>query len=570
MIALLAAVALASPHRFTITHSHGQSWFVDPSGHRFLSLGVCVVDQGTQKKEYTEKNPSYASYLYYPDTHTWATDVIGRLQRWGFNTIGAWSDLKDLKTVATKGLYYMPVLHMGSGAGAPWVDMWDPKVIDLMDKIARDQILALKGDQRVVGYFSDNEMGWWEGALFDWGWKAKPGSGTRTRLVDTLRSSYHGSWRAFRKDFVAPGSTSFHDLAVKNRAWLRPGGHGMAAVQRYIAVLADRYYSLCKASIRRYDPQALYLGDRYISNFYPEVAKQAGKYVDVLSTNLNADWFDGTFAHFYLPELERLTHKPILISEYYVAAKENRTGNKNDSSGFPVVQTQAQRAAVFAIQTRFFLEHSYVVGAHWFQYYDEPKNGRGDGENYDMGLVDVKNQPYSELTSVSAALPITAVHRNGPLPMPLPGDIPPAPSDPSKLVTWNRILGYLPPMQQATRGDLYLSWASDALYGAIYWNEDRFAEAFYRGGSVAAQDRPRFAFRVNGHRYEAVGGEGFAPIVRGCSLVSSRSGVRNELIFRIPMKLHGGQKLRFSGVLDTRGRAYTQRWSHIIQLAGRG
>jgi hypothetical protein len=33
-------------------------------------------------------------------------------------------------------------------------------------------------------------------------------------------------------------------------------------------------------------------------------------------------------------------------------------------------------------------EPPYVVGADWFQYYDEPTHGRADGENYNFGLVD--------------------------------------------------------------------------------------------------------------------------------------------------------------------------------------
>jgi hypothetical protein len=39
----------------------------------------------------------------------------------------------------------------------------------------------------------------------------------------------------------------------------------------------------------------------------------------------------------------------------------------------------------------------YVVGADWFQYYDEPAKGRFDGENFNMGLVGVRDRPYEEL-----------------------------------------------------------------------------------------------------------------------------------------------------------------------------
>src|SRR4030095_15084509 len=50
---------------------------------------------------------------------------------------------------------WAPVLHMGSTAGAPWWDMWDPKIVDRMDQVAREQILPLRDDPRLIGYYSD-------------------------------------------------------------------------------------------------------------------------------------------------------------------------------------------------------------------------------------------------------------------------------------------------------------------------------------------------------------------------------------------------------------------------------
>ena len=44
-----------------------------------------------------------------------------------------------------------------------------------------------------------------------------------------------------------------------------------------------------------------------------------------------------------------------------------------------------------------FARCPYIVGTHWFQYYDEPKGGRPDGEDYNMGLVDIYDRPYQEV-----------------------------------------------------------------------------------------------------------------------------------------------------------------------------
>ena len=42
-------------------------------------------------------------------------------------------------------------------------------------------------------------------------------------------------------------------------------------------------------------------------------------------------------------------------------------------------------------------QHPYGVGAHWFQYNDQFCLGRFDGENYQIGMVDICMQPEKEL-----------------------------------------------------------------------------------------------------------------------------------------------------------------------------
>src|SRR5262249_53206042 len=140
------------------------------------------------------------------------------------------------------------------------------------------------------------------------------------------------------------------------------------------------------------------------SFFYPEVVRACARYVDVVSSNLNPTWNDGTFPRFYLDTLHALCGKPLLIGEFYMAARENRSGNKNNHGTYPVVTTQSERAKGFRNTFVGLIRTPYVVGADWFQYYDEPTHGRFDGENFDFGLVDIHNQPYESITSTASEL----------------------------------------------------------------------------------------------------------------------------------------------------------------------
>jgi hypothetical protein len=559
---LLHVMKVPNATRFRVVEEHGVAWFVRQNGDRFVSRGVCCIGQGDTAKTYDPKNPGYAAYRYYLSSAEWASDTLDRLSSWGFNTVGAWSDTAALRVPNRPDMVFTPILHMGSAAGAPWKDMWDPKVVDLMDSIAKSQIRPLKRESRILGYFSDNEMGWWYGAMFDWAFRA--GVHSRSHLVALLRERYHDSWSAALRDFEPSGASSFEDLKAKGRLFLRPGADGLATVQAWMRLVSDRYYSLCRGIIKKYDPGALYLGDRYISNFYPEVAESAGRYCDVVSTNLNADTADGTFAPFYLPSLRQITKRPILITEYYQAASENRSGNQNDSSGFPVAPTQRGRAVAFSRQTRTLLQTPYVVGAHWFQYFDEPMHGRGDGEDYDMGLVDIFNRPYEQLVQASRALDAESVHDKSLTPRktgsdPTVGRVPYFSDQSIKLVELflNRAL-LVAPSSFNSRGDLYLARNRGRVYACVYWNEDLFPEAFYKTGKVPAADYPQFELQVSGKKLTAVVPSAGAPTVSGGSVVAYKYGVRNYVIFELPPVDPG---LHVLAKMTTRGRAYRMAWS---------
>jgi hypothetical protein len=42
------------------------------------------------------------------------------------------------------------------------------------------------------------------------------------------------------------------------------------------------------------------------------------------------------------------------------------------------------------------LENPYMIGTHWFQYGDQATTGRRDGENYQVGFIDICDTPYPE------------------------------------------------------------------------------------------------------------------------------------------------------------------------------
>jgi hypothetical protein len=571
---------------FSFQRQDGIDWLVKPNGEQFFSLGVCVANLGTVREEFNPDNPGYSASRHYADSNHWAEATLKRLKSWGFTTIGGWSDFQTLRHNREAKVAFTPVLHIGATAGAPWWDMWDPKIVGRMEQVARDQILPLRDDPRVIGYYSDNEIGWWNAILFQRTLEQPPTSGQRRRLMELLRQTYRSEWSELLKAFdPAPAVESWQELEQHGTLFLRPGGNGINIVRRFAGILAERYYSLVHDIIRKHDPRALILGDRHPSMFYPEVARASAPYLDAVSSNLNPGWNDGTSARFYLETLHALTGKPILISEFYMAANENRSGNRNNHGVYPVVITQKERAAGFRNTLHGLLGIPYIVGADWFQYYDEPMHGRYDGENFNFGLVDIHDRPYEALTASASALNLVSLKSQ---PTRLRPDasqgVPPAPRDPFQdfkpmlaLKHWDRECGFVKPVSEFPLADLYVCWNKKAIYLGLY-AQDVVEDIFYRDKIVRASDRAEWI--VSGDSNKTVRariGAGMEPIANDPTVrlanISGLSGeVRNIACMELPASLFGKSRFRAGDKIDltssffTHCRAYRVEWRGEFEL----
>jgi len=465
--------------------------------------------------------------------------------------------------------------------------MWDAEVVAQVDEIVRTVVTELRQSSAVLGYYADNELGWWNATLIRMTLEMPSTSEQRRRVVSFLRRHYSDTWERLLRDFDPEGAHSFEEFAQHGTLFLRPGANGARVYRRILAMLADRYYSVTTKAIRKYTGNALVLGDRYQSFYYPEVARAARRYVDVVSTNLNAHWIDGSFSRYYLRTLHEITGKPVQIGEFYMCAEQNRSGDPNTSAGFPVVATQAERAAGFVRTLTQAASLPYVVGADWFQYYDEPPHGRGDGEDYNMGLVDINDVPYEEITTAAKMLDVQALHSAAKAPAASGHCVPYMRSDPLESFThqhamngWDRNAGFIQPSTKAPVADLYACWTDEALYlgmNAMGMLED----AAYRSGAVPECDRSLWLVRCGkpvkgvcirfGSGRDAVSSD---PEVRAITAKGEEGAVCISVAARLPAKLFGagalepGMTLPIDVTLDTAGRCDHVRWRTRLTLQG--
>jgi len=149
--------------------------------------------------------------------------------------------------------------------------------------------------------------------------------------------------------------------------------------------VAEKYFSVVAAAMRRHLPNHLYLGCRFAWGG-EEPWRVASRHCDVVSFNFyerrpTKDLPAGS------------DDKPLIVGEFHFGAKDRGMF----IGGCSVTFDQAERARCFEDYVNACLDHPRFVGCHWFQYQDQPLTGRPDGENYDDGFVSVCDVPYPEL-----------------------------------------------------------------------------------------------------------------------------------------------------------------------------
>lgn len=154
------------------------SWLVDPDGGRFLSKGINTVDFEQDRIQNSNEIPyATACTCKYGGREAWRAAIAQRLLRWGFNTLGAWSD----EAVANAGpmpLATTPILDLGASyaqqaaAGASggtkqrFPDVFHPTFESHVHDCARHLCAKRSENQSIVGWFIDNELCWgpdWRG-----------------------------------------------------------------------------------------------------------------------------------------------------------------------------------------------------------------------------------------------------------------------------------------------------------------------------------------------------------------------------------------------------------------------
>lgn len=308
-----------------------------------------------------------------------------RLRSWGMNTIGNWSDpeiygQRRTPYVATISAHSRPI----EGSEGYWGKFPDPFDDSLREAVRRG-MAAQKGkaarDPWCIGFFVHNELAWGKDASLGRAALASPATQpAKVALMDHLPRKYdtiEALNRAWGTKFA-----SFDALATSEQL---PSGEAIDRdLAEFSGVIADRYFRVCREEVKRAAPDQLYLGCRFAWVNDRAVHAAAG-HCDVIGYNR----YRYTVADFQLPDG---IDKPVIIGEFHFGALDRGMLHP----GLRPVKDQNARAAAYKEYVFSALDHPQLVGTHWFLYGSQPTTGRGDGENYQIGLLDICDTPYHE------------------------------------------------------------------------------------------------------------------------------------------------------------------------------
>ncbi|HEY8966569.1 MAG TPA: hypothetical protein VIM58_09005 [Candidatus Methylacidiphilales bacterium] len=147
----------------------------------------------------------------------------------------------------------------------------------------------------------------------------------------------------------------------------------------------DLYFKTCRDEVKRAAPHHLYCGSRFLRNVAPDVVALASGYCDVISFNIYE--YNVTDRKVFGAD------KPFLVGEFHFGALDRGVfGTGNRWAG-----DQQDRAGMYEDYMTSALRNPACVGAHWFQYNAQSLTGRDDGENFQIGLVDIASNPHPEM-----------------------------------------------------------------------------------------------------------------------------------------------------------------------------
>ncbi len=423
--------------------SNGVSWFTDPNGFAYFSIGVEQVKFSGHFSPRLGYSPyNRAVREKYGTPMKWAESAAARLRSWGFNTASvmpysispggeeAFLDGVAVTLIANIGQGFVSYSDLSPVSINGFPNVFHPRWQEFCDASAREFCAKFRDNPWILGYYIDNELDWHGSACAAYFIHTK-GDGpaeyglvmdilnkptdhsAHRALLDFLRKRYGTIGRLNAKWGIRAGS--FEEIESEDVFTLaEPPPGARQDMEDFLRIIAERYYSATTSAIRKADPNHLVLGTRFAGWSQKPVWEMCGKYCDVVSVNHYpfVELEEGTVetARKMLYDVVKLCKKPILLSEWSFVSLESGLPCKHGAG--ERFDTEEQRSRAFKIYQSLMLETPFCVGSDYFMWADQPVGGMAsvsNPEDCSYGLVKENDEPHPEITKAASEINSLAV-----------------------------------------------------------------------------------------------------------------------------------------------------------------
>lgn len=407
---------------FRVEKYEGKWWIVDPEGYLFWSHGVVRVTPSSavtpldEREFYFESLPQdgneFAEFYHTYDTllhpyylarginktydfsaanikrkygdnwrQNYAEMSHKRLKSWGLNTIANSSD----RTIALmRQTPYIdrfelksPELEASKGSWWKFRDPFHPEFRTNFHKQLMERKHELD-DPWCVGFFVDNEIDWGESyTLGEWTMSCSEKQPAKQEMIKDLKKKYN-TIDSLNKVW----GTRFSDWDQLLKSTEKTPLAARADCIEFSIKMTEAYFQNVRDEFKKVAPHKLYMGCRFARS-NENVLRIGAKYCDVISYNI----YKIDLNNFALPEG---IDKPVMIGEFHFGALDRGMFHP----GLVKTANQEERAMRYSGYVESALRHPNIIGTHWHQFADQATTGRFDGENFQVGFVDVCDRPY--------------------------------------------------------------------------------------------------------------------------------------------------------------------------------
>jgi len=356
-------------------------------------------------------------------TPAWMQSTIDRFTRWGINDIASSAPVIDSATGSlgqkiphTATLSYASCTGCGNFAHVvtpydDWgamVDPFDPAFAQAADALFAQQTVPYVTDPYLIGYFVDSELSWA-------GDVNATSDNSRYSLVYGVLNS--GASQPAKQAFAQMLTTEYTSIGNLNQAWQTsftswsqllstayaapvplPSAGMRSDFSALLLSFAQQYFRVINSTIKKHDPNHLYLGPKFDTYTLEEV-QACAQFCDAISFDNYESRIDPAEWAFLHP-----FGKPAIVAEFHFGATD-RGGFFGGAVGSAGVASQAARALSYGLKMQDAMTNPDFLGAHWFEYVDEPITGTmSGGENVAIGFVSLTDTPYPELTTFASSV----------------------------------------------------------------------------------------------------------------------------------------------------------------------